>query len=128
MTRMTGVFTLGGSDHFVPEAELDPRVQMKLKAALEHIDYTAFAANREIIGRALGGEVTHAHFQRLAVAAAEARARYVARALALTANGHQANPAEIDELSGLRSAFEELFTAFDAMRRLVERGYVPLRK
>ena len=127
MTRMTGVFTLGGSDHFVPETDLDPRQQMKLKAALEHIDYTAFAANREVLSRALG-ELTHQQFQRLAVMAAEARARYVARALALTAQAHEPSAAEIEEMANLRATFEELFAAFDAMRRMVERGYVQLHK
>jgi hypothetical protein len=122
---MTGVFTLGNSDHFVPEADLDPRVQMKLKAALEHIDYTAFAANREVIGKGVGA-LDHEKFQRVAVAAAEARVRYVHKALAITTGGHQPSAAEINDLAGLRLAFEELFAAFEAMRRIVERGYVPI--
>ena len=64
------------SDHFEPEAALDPQQQRALRGHLEQIDFAAFAANREIVAKTLG----HAdldQFQRLAVAAAHARARWL---------------------------------------------------
>ena len=69
----------GGHDHFEPEAFLDPVEQRKLRGHLEQIDYVAFAANRELLGQALG-PVGTAVFQRLAVAAAQARAQWVSAA------------------------------------------------
>jgi hypothetical protein len=34
---------------------------------------------------------------------------------------------DITKLAALRQAFEELSESYDALRRLVERGYIPLR-
>ena len=46
-----------------------------MRGQLEQIDYTAFAANRAAIAHTLGGgHVPASKFQRLAVAAAQARA------------------------------------------------------
>ena len=65
------------SDHFEPEAAMSPQEQRALRGHLEQIDFAAFAANREILAKALG----HAdldRFQRLAISAAHARARWAA--------------------------------------------------
>ena len=77
------------ADHFEPEESLDPLAQKKLRGQLEQIDYTAFAANREVIGRILG-HTDAIKFQQLGTAAAMARAKWAA----------------------------------EAMRRMVERGYL----
>jgi hypothetical protein len=103
------------SDHFEPEAPLNPQEQRALRGHLEQIDYAAFAANREVLAKAVG----HAdleRFQRLAVAAAHARARWVASAITIS-----------QKLAQQRTAFEELTESYNALRRLVERGYIPLR-
>lgn len=113
-------------DHFVPENSSDPAVQRKLRGQLEQIDYTAFASNRELIGQALG----HADlktFQRMALACAAARATWVGEALTATAQSHILPPEKVQRLAELRAAFEELSAAYEAARRLVERGYLPYR-
>jgi hypothetical protein len=113
------------SEHFEPEAPLTPQEQRALRGQLEQIDYAAFAANREVLAKAVG----HAdleRFQRLAVAAAHARGRWVAFAIAVAQKPEQ-SPEDIARLATLRRAFEELTDAYVALRRLVERGYVPLR-
>ena len=92
------------SDHFVPESATDPVAQRKLRGQLESIDYTAFASNREVIGHVLG-HADSALFKRMAVACAAARARWVKEAMTI----------------------EELSSAYEATRRLVERGYLPFR-
>jgi hypothetical protein len=125
MTRMTGVFTVGGGESFTPPELLDPHAQMRLKAVLEQIDYAAFAANREIISHAFPDIDQHA-ILRFATTAAEARARYIKRALVLVEAGKNLGAEEVEELSQLRTTYEELVAAFDAMRRLVERGYTHL--
>lgn len=109
-------------DHFEPEVELDPQEQRALRAHLEQIDYAAFAANREILAKAVG-TADLARFQRMAVATANARARWVATAIAMSQKP-EVSPQEVAQLTTLRSAFEELTEAYDALRRMVERGYL----
>src|SRR3982751_5627866 len=87
-----------GADHFEPEAALDPQEQRKLPGYLGQIDYAAFAANQEIVAKALGGGVDLDKFQRLATAAAHARAEWVAAALAMTETGQAPTAAQIDDL------------------------------
>jgi predicted MarR family transcription regulator len=112
-------------DHFEPEASLDPQEQRALRGHLEQIDYAAFAANSEVLGKAIG-HADLARFQRLAVAAANARARWVLGALAL-AQKPDATPQETAQLAVLRHAYQELTEAYDGLRRMVERGYLPFK-
>ena len=109
-------------DHFEPEVELDPQDSRALRGHLEQIDYAAFAANREILAKAIGtGDL--ARFQRMAVATATARARWVAAAIAV-GQKPEASPQDVAQLTALRCAYEELTEAYDALRRMVERGYL----
>jgi len=110
------------SDHFEPEQNLDPQAQRKLRGQLEQIDYIAFASNREMIAQTLGA-ADALKFQRLAVAAAHARTRWVAEALAATEASHALTPEQTNRLATLRSGYEELREVYEAMRRMVERGY-----
>ncbi len=111
------------NDHFEPEDQSDPQAQRRMRGVLEHIDYTTFAANKAVIGQALGaGDAKK--FQRLAVAAASARATWVAQALAVSAGGGKMTPQDLSQLTHLRQTFEELAEAYEAMRRMVERGYI----
>ncbi len=112
-----------GHDHFEPDAFIDPAEQRKLRGHLEQIDYSAFAANKEILEQTLGA-ADLAKFQRLAVASAQARAHWVSAAITMVADGHKPSPAQIAELSALRTAYEELIEVYEALRRMVERGYL----
>ena len=60
-------------DHFEPE-DKDPKAQRALRGHLEQIDYTAYAANRAVVGAALVGVDTR-KFERLALATAPRTAR-----------------------------------------------------
>jgi hypothetical protein len=115
--------TRRGHDHFEPETLMDPQAQRRLRGQMEQIDYTAFASNREVIG-ALLGKADASKFQRLAVAAALARAQWVAEALKATEAPNTPGPAQVAKLAQMRSAYEELTEAYEAMRRMVERGYL----
>jgi hypothetical protein len=110
------------SDHFEPEQNLDPQAQRKLRGQLEQIDYIAFASNREMIAQTLGS-ADAVKFQRLAVAAAHARTRWVAEALAAAEASHALSVEQVNRLAALRSGYEELREVYEAMRRMVERGY-----
>ena len=121
-TIRTSTVRRAATDHFEPEAA-DPQVQRRLRGQLEQIDYTAFASNREVLARIVG-QVDAATFQRVAVAAAMARAHWVKEALTLS-NGQAPITADrIARLAELRSAFEELTEAYEGLRRMVERNYL----
>lgn len=111
------------SEHFAPEAEMDPTEQRKLRGHLEQIDYAAYAANRAVVGQTLG-RVELQKFERLAVAAAHARARWVAAAVQMTENSTSLTHDQSMQLGLLRHTYEELTEAYNAMRRMVERGYL----
>ena len=114
-----------GIDHFEPE-DVDHQAQRRLRGILEQIDYTAFASNKALIGQALG-HVDAIHFQHMAVAAAQARAQWVAAAVAMTEAARPPPPDQIEKLAQMRSAYDELAEAYEALRRMVERGYVMFR-
>lgn len=113
-------------EHFEPEAELDPQAQRRLRGQIEQIDYTAYASNREVIGQVLG-HADAAKFQKLAVGAALARAQWVAEALALTETPHPLSAEQTAKLARMRAAYEELTEAYEAMRRMIERGYLTFK-
>jgi hypothetical protein len=105
-TRRTG-------DHFEPN-DGDPQVQRRLRGYLEQIDYTAFASNKAV----LGATVPHADAGRF---------KWVAEAATRADAGASLSEAQVARLAHLRTAYEELAAAYEATRRLVERGYVAYR-
>jgi len=113
------------SDHFEPQ-DTDPHEQRRLRGQLEQIDYAAYIANKEVIGNALTG-VDAASLQKLAVMTATARAKWVAESLRLAHSGSAVTPDQVARLTAARTAFDELAEAYEALRRIIERGYVALR-
>ena len=112
-------------DHFEPQ-DADPQEQRRLRGLLEQIDYSAFIANREVIGAMLPG-LDAAVFQRLAVQTATARGKWVAEALRQSESGAPSTPDQIARLTSARTAYEELAEAYEGLRRMVERGYLTLK-
>lgn len=112
-------------DHFEPDDQ-DPQEQRRLRGLLEQIDYAAFISNREVIGQILA-KVDAATFQKLAVLTAQSRARWAAEAVRLSESGSVATPDQVARLTAARTAYEELAEAYEALRRMVERGYLPLK-
>ena len=113
-------------DHFEPESDSDPHAQRRTRGQLEQIDYAAYVANREIIGQSLNN-LDAAAMQKLAVLTATARAKWAAEALRLAHSGSPVTPDQAARLTAARTAFEELVEVYDALRRMVERGYVSLK-
>lgn len=112
-------------DHFEPE-DTDPHEQRRVRGLLEQIDYAAFVSNREVIGQMLSG-IDAGTFQRLAVMTATARAKWAAEALRLSESGSPVTPDQTARLTAHRTAYEELAEAYEAMRRMVERGYLTIK-
>lgn len=125
MATRTSSFHRHAIDHFEPQETVDPQAQRRLRGQLEQIDYTAFASNKEVIGAVLG-YADSGKFQRMAVAAAMARAQWVQEALTLSETVNP-RPDQVVRLAAMRAAYEELAEAYEAMRRMVERGYLPYR-
>jgi hypothetical protein len=124
MSPTTNYRTLrSGSEHFEPSEINDPKAQRQLHAKLEQIDYTAYAANRKGITESLG-EVETGKFEKLAAAAAKARCQWIAAALVVSSETSQPSVEQIRNLSELRTMYDELTQAYDALRRLVERNYL----
>jgi hypothetical protein len=120
---MLSHFRRPSNEHFEPDTDSDPHAQRRLRGQLEQIDYTAYASNREVVGQTIAG-VDAQKFQRLAVAAALARSRWVAAALAATESNQPPSAAQVTNMALLREAYDELTAVYDAMRRMVERGYL----
>ena len=111
-----------GQDHFEPQ-DTDPQTQRRLRGQLEQIDYTAFASNTAVIAQVVG-KSDSGKFQRLAVAAAVARARWVAEAVSMTEAGAAITAEQTARLATLRTAWDEMAQAYEGLRRMVGRGYV----
>lgn len=111
------------SEHFQPVASMDPHEQRRMKVYLEQIDRATFEANRQVLAREVG-RVDLEHFKRLATNASAARAEWVAVALELSNRLHIPTQEETARLAHLRAAYEELSEAYNAIRRMVERGYL----
>lgn len=112
-------------DHFEPQ-DTDPQEQRRLRGLLEQIDYSAFVANREVIGQMLP-RVDPSMFQKLAVLTATARAKWVSEGLRQSESGAPSTPDQIARLTAARIAYDELAEAYEGLRRMVERGYVVIR-
>ncbi|MDP3802663.1 hypothetical protein [Brevundimonas sp.] len=112
-------------DHFEPQ-DTDPQEQRRLRGLLEQIDYSAFVANREVLGQMLP-KVDAATFQRLAILAATARGKWAAEGLRQSESGAPSTPDQIARLTSARTAYEELAEAYEGLRHMVERGYVAIR-
>lgn len=113
-------------DHLVSKDMLDRDSARKLHKFLEEIEMGIFSANREVIRKAVP-ELTRESFMAFAVRVAEARARYIKAALELSAKANPA-PEEIAGLKAAREANDELVQAFEATKRVIERGYTSLAR
>jgi hypothetical protein len=122
MSTIRSGYKPGDHEHFHPD-DTDPAAQRRLRGLLEQIDYTTFACNKEVICKVIG-RVGPTAFQTLALATAHARAQWVGSAMK-AAHVQPVSPEAVQELTRLRQAFEELRDAYDAARRMVERGYLP---
>ena len=113
-------------DHLVSKDMLDRDSARKLHKFLEEIEMGIFSANREVIHKAVP-ELTRESFMAFAVRVAEARARYIKAALELSAKPNP-SPEDIAHLKAAREANDELVQAFEATKRVIERGYTSLAR
>ena len=115
------------SDHFEPDLVEDPAEQKKRRGHLEQIDYTIFAANQAVIAKTIH-HVGIEDFQNLALSASKARSAWVDAAMSAARSRPPMSAEEVGRPPLLRTAYEELSEAYEAMRRMVERGYLQFHK
>ncbi|MEK9971805.1 MAG: hypothetical protein VW600_21910 [Ferrovibrio sp.] len=113
-------------DHLVSKDMLDRESHRKLQKFLEEVEMAIFSANREVMKKAVP-ELTRESFMAFAVRVAEARARYLKIALELSAN-HNPSAEDIARLKAAREANDEMLHAFEATKRVIERGYTLLAR
>src|SRR5476651_152626 len=104
ISRATSLWR-SNADHFEPDDDVDPKAQRQLRGQLEQIDYTAYAANKEVLAAVIG-RADAVKFAHLGLATAQARARWAALALAATDGGKAPSHAQIEEIGRLRAAYE----------------------
>jgi hypothetical protein len=114
-----------GLDHFEPELDQPPQEMRKLKGHLDQIDYAAFHANQQAIGKLPPLDL--ALFEKLAAIVAQSRARWAAASLEIAVRGGAPQPEQMARLAQMRADYEELTEAYEGLRRLVERGYVTFK-
>jgi len=122
MAKVVGVYNEEKVDRLIGQDLLDRNARRKLAGFLEQIEVAIFTANREVIHRAVP-ELDREAFVRLAVVVAEARASYIKLALELCKQGHVPPAARLGDLKAARETYDELSHAFEAMQRVVKRGY-----
>ena len=100
----------------------DPEQMRAYRRFIEEIEMALRAANREIIGKQIP-ELNKESFIRLAVSVAKLRADYLKAVLALN---WEEEGIDIAAVQGKRTIYEEASKAFEALERIIERGYVDI--
>lgn len=122
MVRYSGVIEPKKVDRLLTDVELDRQKRQSLARFRDRMDKTILEANQSVL-RAKLPDITVDTMTRLAVRIAELRASYLARALKVAEVPGVPSVEVLEDLQRHRVAFEELREAFEALERVIERGY-----
>jgi len=114
-------------DQFMSKDMLDGQARKELSQRLLEIEKSIFEANQRIMLEKVP-TLDSDSFLRFSNLVAETRANYIRMALEVSRLQHQPDIGVIDQLRKQRLSYEELLSAFEAMQRVLERGYIKLRK
>ena len=106
--------------------ELDPKELQAQRQFMERLEMAVAVANREVIHQLIPNLST-ATFQQLAVMVARFRASYLEAAIKLSGSSNPGDAA-FKDLKHKRQMYEEGRSAFEALERAIERGYVEIDK
>ncbi|MGF1625705.1 MAG: hypothetical protein ACFCVH_12545 [Alphaproteobacteria bacterium] len=125
MTRYAGMVETRKVDRLLTSDELDREKRHALMQFKQELDAVIMSANQQVL-KSRVPSLSRETITRMAVRVAELRGAYLAKALRIAeAQGTPDFPA-IDELRLARFAFEEMCEAFEAMERVLDRGYTKL--
>lgn len=123
MSKYAGMVETRKIDRLLTDDELDRGKRHALLKFQQELDAIIMSANQQVLKHTLPG-LNREAITRLAVRVAELRGAYLARALKIAqAEGRPALEA-IADLQHARQAFEEMREAFEALERVIDRGYI----
>lgn len=125
MTRYAGMVETRKVDRLLSSEELDREKRHALMQFKEGLDAVIMSANQEVM-RSKVPNLSRDSFTRMAVRVAELRGGYLSRALRIAEATGTPDVAAIDELRLARYAYDEMREAFEALERVIERGYTKL--
>jgi len=111
-------------DELMTDEQLDHRRRHAWREFKSTMDTAIVAANKEVLGKI---PLTRESFLRLALTVAELRAAYMQCGLE-AAKHRRPTPDQLECLVATRSAYEEASAVFEALERVIERGYVDIPK
>ncbi len=114
----------GVVDDLLTSEQLDQRRRHAWLEFKSTMDKAVVAANKEVLGKTV---LTHDGFLRLALNAAELRGAYIQKGIEVGSVRHPSS-VQLDGLAEARRAFEETSAVFEALERVIERGYVDIPK
>ena len=123
MSRFGGMVETKKVDRLLTTDEMDREKRQALLHYKQELDAIIMSANQEVLKRKLPS-FRQETMTRLAVRVAELRGTYLAKALSVAEAEGTPKVAAIDELRLSRSAFDEMREAFEALERIIERGYI----
>ena len=122
--RFAGYSKTGLVDQLLTSEQIDPKRRHSWLEFKEAMDRAVVDANRESLR---GVKLTRESFLRLALCTAQARAQYVQKGVEVGA-AKSPTREQIVALTHAREAFEETCAAFEALERIIERGYLDIPK
>ncbi|MEZ5667239.1 MAG: hypothetical protein R3F55_07370 [Alphaproteobacteria bacterium] len=125
MSRYNGMVETRKVDRLLSSEELDRDKRHALLQFQQELDAIIMSANQEVLRRKLPG-FNRETMTRMAVRVAELRGSYLAKALKLAEAEGAPSVAAIDELRHARAAYDEIRDAFEALHRIIERGYTKI--
>ena len=125
MTRYAGMVETRKVDRLLTSDELDREKRHALMHFKQELDAVIMSANQQVLKSKLPN-LTREALTRMAVRVAELRGSYLAKALKIAENHGTPEFSAIDDLRLARFAFDEMREAFEALERVLERGYTKL--
>ena len=125
MTKYAGMVETRKIDRLSTSDELDRQNRHALMAFKQELDAVIMTANQQVLKRKLP-DLDRESMTRLAVRVAELRGTYLAAALQIAEAEGTPNTTAVDDLRMHRFAYDEMREAFEALQRVIERGYTKL--
>jgi DNA-directed RNA polymerase beta' subunit len=122
--RFAGFAKTGVIDQLLTSEQIDQRRRHAWLEFKEAMDRAIVEANRESLRKI---KINKDNFVRLAHVTAEARALYLQKGLEIAA-AKSPSREQIAALAEAREAFEESCAVFEALERIIERGYLDVPK
>jgi hypothetical protein len=120
--RFAGYSKGGNVDNLMTSEQLDQKRRLAWLDFKGAMDKAIVAANKEVLGKVT---LTRESFLRRALTPAQLRADYLQKGIEIGATRAPGRD-QVAALGEARKAFEETSAVFEALERIIERGYVDI--